>query len=281
MGNSFLFFTGSGNEHSVKGIQHKHTLKYHKQTTFTVVDLDDFFFLFVPLQGRNLCWLLMQKQCGCCPWGWGSRLNSCGVVWPLCEITIQSTVFPKETAESPTAAFRWRATPSNKNISLQQPIVIEYSWFPSFVRAGDLCNVRRIDANLFWIRALSGWGSRLYSLVGGIARSGDNYTVYCLPWGAHCALLNNRHRPRIAWLPLLSLWKCEKIIHCQKVSVSVHQCWIKATAHFNKVMIALNKLPPRQWMKSNFLLTFVELDCHLVVANGTVRSFSVCRDIII
>lgn len=90
----------------------KHTLKYHNQTTFTVVDLDDVCFLFVPLQGRNLCWLLMQKQRGCCPWGWGSRLNSCGVVWPLCEITIQSTVFPKETAESPTAAFRRTTRPT-------------------------------------------------------------------------------------------------------------------------------------------------------------------------
>lgn len=42
---------------------------------------------------------------------------------------------------------------------------------------------------LTWV--LSGWGSRLYSLVGGTAPCwGDNYTVYCLPWGAHWTIMD-------------------------------------------------------------------------------------------
>lgn len=42
---------------------------------------------------------------------------------------------------------------------------------------------------LLVIWAVSGWGSRLYSLVGGTApRSGDNYTVYCLPGQTHSTL---------------------------------------------------------------------------------------------
>lgn len=42
---------------------------------------------------------------------------------------------------------------------------------------------------LIWTQ--SEWGSRLYSLVGGTAPcSGDNYTVYCLPWGAPWTLVN-------------------------------------------------------------------------------------------
>lgn len=53
--------------------------------------------------------------------------------------------------------------------------------------------------------ALTGWGSRLYSLVAGIAPcSGDNYTVYCLPWGGH-------------WTPTTSSTTPEKLrLFCDK-----------------------------------------------------------------
>lgn len=51
-------------------------------------------------------------------------------------------------------------------------------------KSRSMFNVCMQQVTKIW--ALTGWGSRLYSLVAGIAPcSGDNYTVYCLPWGGH------------------------------------------------------------------------------------------------
>lgn len=78
---------------------------------------------------------------------------------------------------------------ANENNALWQALFILFARAEknsvSCSRTGELV------VRLIW--ALSGWGSRLYSLVGGIAPcSGDNYTVYCLPWGAHWTLISTQ-----------------------------------------------------------------------------------------
>lgn len=107
------------------------------------------------------------------------------------QLTIQSTVFPKEAAESASqrlASQEWQscifnlkithATVSKRNclnVSFLLFIFFPLSHFPTGL---DSC----------W--TLPGWGSRLYSLVGGTPPFiGDNYTVYCLPWGARYSLV--------------------------------------------------------------------------------------------
>lgn len=192
----------------------------------------------------------MLKQRGCCPWGWGSRLNSCGVVQPLFEITIQSTVFPKETAESAT---RRLSSPdgqscrpiktyacSNQHNTLWQALFV---FFPVLEQVKEVsCSRTGCERVACLIWALSGWGSRLYSLVGGIAAcSGDNYTVYCLPWGVRWTLINLRHtltaehhiyseifREKNRWYVLLkvsdALIEAVKLVSQKYVNISIKSC---------------------------------------------------------
>lgn len=106
---------------------------------------------------------------------------------------------------------------------------------------------------LIW--ALSGWGSRLYSLVGGIAPcSGDNYTVYCLPWGAHWTLMNVHHTLRLSIYSYTTsgeknnVYVCcyRLVMHWLKLSNEL----LKKYVYLNKVILVSNQLSNNQWMRS-------------------------------
>lgn len=76
---------------------------------------------------------------------------------------------------------------SSASVSHRHPQRTHPSLQPSSRHSGAQSRHTHPRSRTIW--ALSGWGSRLYSLVGGTAPcSGDNYTVYCLPGQTHSTL---------------------------------------------------------------------------------------------
>lgn len=111
---------------------------------------------------------------------------------------------------------------------------------------------------LIW--ALSGWGSRLYSLVGGTAPcSGDNYTVYCLPWGAPWTLLNGatlKAKDHIySWIPGNMMGCSALTMHWLNLSNG----WLKKYEHLNKVILASHRVSESQWMRACCCLSPAEI----------------------